>query len=299
MLKKIVASGCLLFMLNSGISYATEPFSFNQTEIIQIQKKSSVEISLKKSDKSDLRRSIHEKALKETNAYLFGNYLDDMEKDLSLKLDQCTDSNSLINPNQSGNLEEKICNSNFNVPDNFLVKEMDFYGEVNKKELKFRLYQRFNGKNMLLLEASVALGGISKDYSTGVYRFFGTPSGEFYLERIVEEPWWYPPGWAKEKSPQKPGIKNAYGLWMAEFYKKDSSADYAFSYPHDAGFRIHSTNKPKSIGTYSSHGCIRLHPDVAAEMFPAIIHYTKHKEPQKNGRGTIYPLEKSIKIKIY
>ena len=290
-------------MLHSGISYASEPFSFNQIRVTEFQKnKNSLELSLKKSDRLQLRKIIQQKALQEINAYLFGNYLDTLENTLSQELDQCiSNGEKTLNQDKSieQTLKDQICNLKFNVPENFLVEKMDFQGEVDKNDLKFRLYQNFQGRDILLLETPVAIGGVLKDYSTGKHRLFPTPSGTFYLERVIFEPWYYPKEWAKEKKVQRPGIKNAYGLWMAEFYKKDLPVDYAFSYPHDADFRIHSTNDPKKVGTRSSHGCIRLHPDIAAEMFPAILHYTKHKEPKKNGRGTVYPLEKSIKIKIY
>ena len=36
------------------------------------------------------------------------------------------------------------------------------------------------------------------------------------------------------------------------------------------GLGIHGTNAPASIYTFASHGCIRLHPDDVAELFPRI-----------------------------
>jgi lipoprotein-anchoring transpeptidase ErfK/SrfK len=144
----------------------------------------------------------------------------------------------------------------------------------------------------------VALGGSGKDYSTGEVRNFPTPSGHFYLKRINERPWWYPPAWAREKKPKAPGPNNPYGLWMAELFRTNGICGYEFSPPGDARIRMHSTNNPRSMGQYASHGCVRIHPEVAGELFPAILHYTPHREPKTNGRGTIYPFNKVIPVQI-
>jgi murein L,D-transpeptidase YcbB/YkuD len=85
---------------------------------------------------------------------------------------------------------------------------------------------------------------------------------------------------------------------MSELSKKNEKGDYAFSVPGDSGIRLHSTNNPKSIGTYSSHGCIRLSPPVAEELFPTLLKYIPHKEPKKNERGIIYPLDRIIPVTI-
>jgi hypothetical protein len=180
------------------------------------------------------------------------------------------------------------------IPEKFFDKDMHVNFIVNKRSKTIRMYD----KDSLLLETKVALGGSCKDYSTGTVKNFGTPKGTFYIKRIVYEPWWYPPKWAKEKHAEKPGRKNPYGLWMAELCRTDDPINYDFSIPGDSQVRIHATNKPKSIGTYASHGCIRLHPDVADELFPALLRYTPHKDPKKNSRGLVYPLDKTIKIVI-
>ncbi|MBI4474068.1 MAG: L,D-transpeptidase family protein [Acidobacteria bacterium] len=36
------------------------------------------------------------------------------------------------------------------------------------------------------------------------------------------------------------------------------------------GFGIHGTNKPASIYSFQTHGCIRLHPDDIADLFPRV-----------------------------
>jgi hypothetical protein len=253
MLKRLIASGSLLFMLYSA-GYA---------------KDSTIQAATKD---AGIRRVVQELVLRDTGARVFGKSLDRLVQDLD------TDRSS--------------------VPQNFLVKEMDLYAVVNKKTLTMQMYQRLADKDELLLETKVATGGMAMDHSTGKVRGFGTPSGKFYIKRIVYEPWWYPPEWAEEDKPSKPGPNNPYGMWMAELSTNSVPAGYGFGVPGDSSIRVHSTNKAWSIGTRSSHGCVRLHPAVAGELFPAMLHYTPHKEPKKNGRGTVYPLEKAIPVEI-
>jgi hypothetical protein len=235
--------------------------------------------------RTSLRGSIQQFALKEWNVQLFGKYLNSLADDASNAQGECTGSSDL---------ENMVCT----IPENFLVDEMHLYGLVNKKDLMFSLYQSYHGDQLLLLTTPIAIGGRTKDHSTEKLRDFSTPSGTFYIKRIVREPWWFPPKWAEEKRPVKPGKNNPYGLWMAELAVNDTPADYRFSVPGDSSTRLHSTNKPKSIGTRSSHGCIRIHPTVAEELFPALLHYTNHKEPITNSRGTIYPLTRAIRVEI-
>ena len=61
-------------------------------------------------------------------------------------------------------------------------KFTDFYIKVNKKELNFELFQKYKGKDFLLLKKSVSLG----------MKGFSTPSGRFYINRIINYPIWYP-----------------------------------------------------------------------------------------------------------
>lgn len=164
----------------------------------------------------------------------------------------------------------------------------DFHIQVDKKNLRLKLFQKRRDEEVFLLETSVALGR----------KGWGTPAGNFYLRRIINLPIWYPPVWANTKKIQKPGKNNPYGLWMSELSKRDEKGTHDFSISGDSLIRIHSTDEPLSIGKYLSHGCIRLPPEFAEELFPAFLHYLPHKEPKKNARGIIYPLEKTIPVII-
>lgn len=43
------------------------------------------------------------------------------------------------------------------------------------------------------------------------------------------------------------------------------------------GYGIHGTNSPPSIGTYASHGCIRMYPRDVIELYPQVPMYTMVK----------------------
>jgi lipoprotein-anchoring transpeptidase ErfK/SrfK len=82
---------------------------------------------------------------------------------------------------------------------------------------------------------------------------YPTPTGTYAVVRLIENPTWYPPNsdWAKDAEPIPPGVTNPLGTrWIG------TTAP---------GVGIHGTPDDASIGTYASHGCIRMHiPDVEA-----------------------------------
>ena len=164
----------------------------------------------------------------------------------------------------------------------------NFYMNIDKKSLRLRIFQKRNEEGILLLESPVALGR----------KGWETPLGNFYLRRIINLPVWYPPAWAKTNKVPKPGKNNPYGLWMSELSTQNEKGTHDFSVSGDSMIRVHSTDEPSSIGKYVSHGCIRLPPKFAEELFPALLHYISHGEPRKNARGIIYPLEKAILLSI-
>lgn len=76
---------------------------------------------------------------------------------------------------------------------------------------------------------------------------YPTPTGTFVITSMQKDPTWYPPNsdWAKDAEPIPPGIDNPLGTrWIG------TSAP---------GVGIHGTPDDASIGTYASHGCIRMH----------------------------------------
>jgi lipoprotein-anchoring transpeptidase ErfK/SrfK len=80
---------------------------------------------------------------------------------------------------------------------------------------------------------------------------YPTPTGTYAVVNMQMDPTWLPPNsdWAKDAVPIPPGPDNPLGTrWIG------TSAP---------GIGIHGTPDDASIGSYASHGCIRMHiPDV-------------------------------------
>jgi L,D-transpeptidase ErfK/SrfK len=92
-----------------------------------------------------------------------------------------------------------------------------------------------------------------------------TPIGEFAVAALETDPTWDVPRSIQEEMRREgksvvtqvpPGPQNPLGkYWIG------------LSVP---GFGIHGTNVPSSIYGLVTHGCIRLHPDDIAELFPQV-----------------------------
>jgi len=106
-------------------------------------------------------------------------------------------------------------------------------------------------------------GNLEKAYPVGVGRpDWPTDTGAFTIRSLQEGKTWFVPlsiqqEMARQGEPVKeqvpPGPENPLGkYWMG------------LSLP---GLGIHGTIAPESIYQFQTHGCIRLHPDDAAEMF--------------------------------
>ncbi len=257
-------------------------------------KKKSDKITLlvyRRSDIKYIRKKIQKAVYQQHKTYVFGKFLDSLEERIR-ELMPHTPARHFKNAKETIQYEIRI-------PDNFQVKEMEFWISIDKNKKKLCLHQNYKLEDLILLESSVAVGGKHKDYSTERQRLFPTPSGTYYIKRIIYRPWWYPPKWSYFKHPSKPGRDNPYGLWMCELCTNNFPAAYEFFPEGDTKIRIHSTNNPGSIYKGSSHGCIRIPPLKAEEFFRAILFYTPHLSPKTNKRGTIYPLKKSIPVYVY
>lgn len=87
---------------------------------------------------------------------------------------------------------------------------------------------------------------------------FATPQGGFQIVSRVENPNWLPPEWAGlgEDTIVPAGPDNPLGdRWIG------------LSTP---GLGIHSTTSPTSIGAAVSHGCMRMYPTMARELFDKV-----------------------------
>ncbi len=112
-------------------------------------------------------------------------------------------------------------------------------------------------------------------------RGWETPTGDFTIINKRKNPTWFPPKWAIEEKPVPPGPKNPLGdRWMG------------LSAP---GYGIHATNAPATIGRYLSHGCIRMYPEHAHELYEMVLVGTPVKIVYKTlvfgyrpDQGTVY-----------
>lgn len=108
-------------------------------------------------------------------------------------------------------------------------------GRILVDQSELRLYLYLNGK--LKLTYRVATGMPA----------YPTPNGLFKVVVMAKNPTWIPPDspWAKGLEPIPPGAGNPLGTrWIG------TSAP---------GVGIHGTPADWSIGSYASHGCIRMH----------------------------------------
>lgn len=109
---------------------------------------------------------------------------------------------------------------------------------------------------------------------------FRTPTGQYSIIEKITNPTWYPPVWAKDRTPVGPGPNNPLGAhWIG------------LSLPRTG---IHGTNQPLNVGNSVTHGCIRAYPDVVAKLYndvkvgwPVRIEY----ETVKFGRSGHGPLK--------
>jgi lipoprotein-anchoring transpeptidase ErfK/SrfK len=90
---------------------------------------------------------------------------------------------------------------------------------------------------------------------------YPTPTGTYSIVNMTKDPTWLPPNsdWAKDAQPIPPGTENPLGTrWMG------TSAP---------GVGIHGVppSEDGSIGTYASHGCIRMHNWDAVDLFDRVV----------------------------
>ena len=109
---------------------------------------------------------------------------------------------------------------------------------IRRGSRRLFLYRGFSpGKMRLVRSFPVAVGQPA----------YPTPLGSFYIRTMRKNPWWYPPNrdWAAGASPIPPGPGNPLGTrWMGLSI---------------GGVGIHGTYNSGSVGTFASHGCIRMH----------------------------------------
>jgi len=108
---------------------------------------------------------------------------------------------------------------------------------------------------------------------------FQTPPGKYSILEKVVDPQWIAPEWAGlgEDNVVPAGPDNPLGdRWIGLTW---------------AGLGMHSTNNPSSVGSATSHGCMRMYPEIARRVFdmvevgwPVTIEYeTSRASLEKDG----------------
>jgi len=218
------------------------------------------------------RQDIIDAGLSQHNVYLFGDYLDEM-----------VDATS----GSSRNIVK------LKIPE-FFFKEMDWKLVANLDKHILTLYNH----DKPIMNSEINCGGWNYDNRIKKYKMFKTPTGTFYISRIVMYPFYYNGFFSRTpKKMFRPGKKNPYGIVMMDPSLEPVTPTYDFKPEKHAGFNIHSTNAWKGPGN-DSHSCVRVNPPKMEEFGLATLFYYALKDYVKNGRGKIYKLKKAIPISI-
>lgn len=137
------------------------------------------------------------------------------------------------------------------------LANMGYVVTISKNDLKLRLWRPKNGKARAVRTFRIAVGAPA----------YPTPRGRFTIVDKQKNPWWYPPDsdWAEGEEPVPPGPSNPLGTrWMGLDRFQ---------------IGIHGTPNAGSLGSYASHGCVRMAIDSAEWLFdrvpegtPVLIH---------------------------
>lgn len=102
---------------------------------------------------------------------------------------------------------------------------------------------------------------------------YPTPTGLFWIRRIVWDPAWIPPAdepWARDRQPEAPGPDNPMG---------------PVKLPLGGGYYIHGTPRSIRSGRPPTHGCIRLRSQDAIEL-AQYLEAATHAPPLADGTGS-------------
>ncbi len=131
-------------------------------------------------------------------------------------------------------------------------------GVVGKQELRLlgpHLYVNLQEFALVLDRPGLP----AKRYTVGLgTEDYPTQAGLYYVYEKVVDPTWLPPDsdWAKDAKPTPPGPDNPLGTrWIG--------LDWG-------GLGIHGTNAPWTVGSATSHGCLRMLTEEVEELFTMV-----------------------------
>lgn len=185
------------------------------------------------------------------------------------------------------------------IPERFFVRKGAMELEIaviKARKPRMEMYQVMeDGRRILVFKTLAAPGN--------PYKGFGTPNGILFASRYIDKPRWYPCAtkWAKvDRCRQRRGLNTAFGLHGMDLTRRNYLIGRV---PVATGgtvspYLIHSTNKFGSPGRYASHGCVRIFPHKADDLFRAIVHYIGKGRPHLRDFGLITPFVKTIPVMI-
>ncbi|WP_137939664.1 L,D-transpeptidase family protein [Chitinivorax sp. B] len=97
-----------------------------------------------------------------------------------------------------------------------------------------------------------------------------TPLGETRITAKFKDPSWFVPKSIKEEHLREEGVE------LPEYFPPGPNNPMGMLAMRTgfAGIFIHATNRPWGIGLRTSHGCLHLYPEDAAEIFPMLSNHT-------------------------
>ncbi len=89
-----------------------------------------------------------------------------------------------------------------------------------------------------------------------------TPTGSFTIDRVIWNPGWVPPDtkWARGKRARGP-------------LDADNPMQAVKIFFREPDYYIHGTNRPETVGSAASHGCLRMRPEDAAELARLVMEH--------------------------
>jgi lipoprotein-anchoring transpeptidase ErfK/SrfK len=112
-----------------------------------------------------------------------------------------------------------------------------------------------------------------RSYAIGLGKNNSTPTGTFFAGAKLTKPTWF--GVVDETTGRRVAVPHGDpnnplgGHWVSlRVIPKDGRKP---TQDDDTDYGIHGTNKPKTIGTQDSHGCIRMHNDDVAKLFDLLV----------------------------
>ena len=110
-----------------------------------------------------------------------------------------------------------------------------------------------------------------------------TPVGEFYIKEKIKHPSWTVP----QSIVSEYGLERYGNRRLIPPGDEDNPLGHHAILLNEAGYLIHGTNKPYSIGLRVSHGCIRLYPEDIDVLFDYVERNTSVRiinQPNKVGK---------------